>query len=331
MNNTTMSRTTTTLACLLGLGAITHAQTITQANAVPPFGPLTGDRYYAEDVPWNLLDTVGSGLLWDLSGLNFTPDGPVDLHLVEVASSTYASLVPNAAIALEEIIGEYTYLRFYNNLPGSLELIATGVSDPDNTDIWDACPTLQMTYPGVPGTSISPSIVECGLELVDYERRILANGSIATSFGNINNVVLIRTRRCETYEDDGQWFTDCYNSYEWFQTGNILVPVISVDLSEGNAFVVLDVFEGTTGVHEQTTSGLSLSPNPAREQVTIQHRHGLPVDRVSVHSADGRLVNVAGTTVGDRLHIDVQSLTPGVYFVQCVSQGRTETLRFVKE
>ncbi len=74
-----MSRTATTLVCILGLGAITQAQTITQVNAVPPLGPLLGDRYYAEDVPWNLLDTVGSDLLWDLSSLNLIPDGVVDL------------------------------------------------------------------------------------------------------------------------------------------------------------------------------------------------------------------------------------------------------------
>lgn len=324
-------RTTTTLACLLGFGAMTHAQTITQANAVPPFGPLPGARYFAEDVPWNLLDTVGSGVLWDLSGLGFTPDGPVQFNVVEVANSSYALAVPNASIALEESIGEFTYLRFFNNLPGSLELIATGVSDPDNTDIWDACPTLQMTYPGVLGTTVSPSLAGCDLELVDYERRILANGSIATSFGSINNVVLIRTRRCLTYENDGQWFTDCYNAYEWFQSGNILVPVISAEAYDGNAYVVLDVFEGTTGADEQMATDLILAPNPAREGITIQHRSGRPVDRVTVHGADGRLVHVAATTVGDRLQIDVQALAPGVYAVQCLSQGRTETLRFVKE
>lgn len=326
-----MIRTTTTLVCILGLGAITQAQTITQANAVPPLGPLLGDRYYAEDVPWNLLDTVGSDLLWDLSGLSFTPDGVVDLHLLDVANSSYAFSVPDASIVLEEIVGEFTYLRFYNNMPGSLELIATGVSTSDNTDIWDACPTLQMTYPGVLGTTVSPSLTGCDLQLVDYERRILATGSIATSFGNIGNVVLIRTRRCEAYEEEGQLFIDCYNSYEWFQTGNILVPVISAELYEGNAFVVLDVLEGTTGVKEQATTGLNLAPNPAREQVTIQHRHGLPVERVSVHAADGRLVQAPGVAVGNRLLIDVQALSPGVYVLQCLSQGRMETLRFVKE
>lgn len=326
-----MIRTTTTLACILGLAAITQAQSITQANAVPPFGPLLGDRYYAEDVPWNLLDTVGSDLLWDLSGLSFTPNGMVDLNLLEVANSSYAFSVPEAAIVLEEIVGETTYLRFYNNLPGSLELIATGVSTSDNTDIWDACATLQMTYPGVLGTTVSPSLADCDLELVDYERRILATGSIATSFGNIGNVVLIRTRRCEAYEEEGQLFTYCNNTYEWFQTGNILVPVISAELYEGNAFVVLDVFEGTTGVDEQATPDLVLAPNPARAQITIQHRHGLPVERVSVHAADGRLVQAPGLAVGNRLVIDVQALTPGVYVLQCHSQGRMETLRFVKE
>lgn len=326
-----MRRTITTLVCLLGLGAMTHAQTITQANAVPPFGPLPGARYYAEDVPWNLLDTVGSDVLWDLSGLSFTPDGPVQFNVVEVANSTYALAVPNATIALEEIIGEFTYLSFFNNLPGSLELVATGVSDPDNTDIWDACPTLQMTYPGVLGTTVSPSLAGCDLELLDFERRILANGSIATSFGNINNVVLIRTRRCLTYENDGQWFTDCYNAYEWFQSGNILVPVISAEVYEGNAYVVLDVFEGTTAVDEQATTELILAPNPARERITIQHRTGRPMDRVTVHGADGRLVHMAATTAGDRLQIDVQALAPGVYTVQCLSQGIMETLRFVKE
>lgn len=326
-----MSRKTTTLACILGLAAITQAQTITQANAVPPFGPLLGDRYYAEDVPWNLLDTVGSDLLWDLSGLSFTPDGVVDLLLMDVASSPYAFSVPDASIVLEEIVGEFTYLRFYNNLPGSLELIATGVSTSDNTDIWEACPTLQMTYPGVLGTTVSPSVEDCDFGLVDYERRILANGSITTSFGNISDVVLIRTRRCETYENDGQWFTECYSAYEWFRSGNILVPVISAELYDGNAFVVLDVFDNITGVDEQATTELTLAPNPAHEQIIIQHRHGLPVYRVSVHAADGRLVQPTGLTVGDRLQIDVQALTPGAYVLQCLSQGRMERLRFVKE
>lgn len=326
-----MIRTTTTLACLLGLGAITQAQTITQANAVPPFGPLLGDRYYAEDVPWNLLDTIGSDLLWDLSSLTFTPAGPVEFILGDVATSSYAFTVPNASIVLEEIVGEFAQLRFYNNLPGSLELIATGVSEPDNTNIWDVCPTLQMTYPGTLGTTVSPSLADCDLELVDYERRILATGSIATSFGNIGNVVLIRTRRCEAYEEEGQWVTECINSYEWFQTGNILVPIISAEFFEGSAFLVLDVFDNMTRVDEHASTELLLSPNPARERITIQQRHSLPVDRVSVRAADGRLVQASGVTVGNRLQIDVQALTPGVYLLQCHSQGRMETLRFVKE
>ncbi|MFN3876386.1 MAG: T9SS type A sorting domain-containing protein [Flavobacteriales bacterium] len=326
-----MNRTTTTLACLLGLGAMTHAQIITQANAVPPFGPLSSERFFVEDVPWNLLDTLGSDLLWDLSGLNFVSDGPVEFFVGDVANSPYASAVPNAAIFMEEIGDGYSSLDFYNNLPGSLELIATGVGDPDNTFIWEDCPTLQMTYPGVLGTTVSPSLAGCDLELLDYERRILANGSIATSFGNIDDVVLIRTRLCEMHENDGQWVTECHNLYEWYQIGNILVPVISTELNNDNAYLVVNVFEGTAGAPEQTATELTLSPNPATDHLVVHHRDGAPLGEVRILGADGRPVNVVGTTTGNRLQIDVRSLTPGVYLLQRLRQGRTETGRFVKQ
>lgn len=306
------------------------AQTITQANAVPPFGSLQSNSYFAEDVPWSLLDTIGSGLTWNLSGLDFQSDGLLDVFFSDVATSSYAFSVPEASILVEEIEGEITYLSFYNNSAGQLDLIAYGYDDGDNTEIFDACPTLQMTYPGVLNTTVAPALTECGLDLVDYERRILANGSFVTSLGTLPNVVLIRTRRCETYENDGQWFTECYNSYDWFNEGNILTPIMTVGLYGAAASVVLNLPNGITGMQENGTSTLELAPNPTKDLITIASTQGVALGEVRIHAADGRLVREERVAT-DRLTVDVQDLRPGVYTLRS-SQGAMPTvLRFVKE
>lgn len=325
MRTLTLS-TLTLLVC--GNGS---AQTITQANAVPPFGSLPSNRYIAEDVPWNLLDTVGSGLTWNLESLPFQPGGTVDLFLSDVASSSYAFSVPEAGLVLEEIDGEITYLSFFNNSAGQLDLVAYGYDDGDNTEILDACPTLQMTYPGVLNTIVIPALVECGLELVDYERRITATGSILTSFGTIDNVVLIRTRRCETYEDDGQWFTACYNSYDWYQEGNILTPILTADLDGSTTIVVLNFPNSSTGLSEPREAQLLLQPNPATDQIVLQQRNGQPLGEVHILAADGRVVLELGRVARDRISVDVQGLIPGVYTVSCLRGDMPVVLRFVKE
>jgi hypothetical protein len=326
-----MMRTLTLSTLTLLLCGTSSAQTITQANAVPPFGNLGANRYIAEDVPWSLLDTVGSGLTWNLTGLSLQPSGSVELILSDVASSPYALSVPEASILLEEIEGEFTYLSFFNNSPGQLDLVANGFSDPDNTDIFEACPTLQMTYPGVLNTIVAPTITGCGLELVDYERRITATGSILTTFGNINNVVLIRTRRCILEEIDGQWFTSCYNSYDWYQEGNILTPILTADLDGSTTIVVLNFPTGSTGVGETREAQLQLQPNPATDQIVLQQRNDLPLGEVRIHAADGRVVRELGPVALDRLNVDVHDLKPGVYTVSCNTGALPVVLRFVKE
>lgn len=321
--------TLSTLTLLLcGTGS---AQTITQSNAVPPFGSLLSTRYIAEDVPWNLLDTVGNGLTWNLASLPFQPGGTVELFLSDVASSPYAFSVPEAAIVLEEIEGEITYLSFFNNSSGQLDLVAYGFSDPDNTDIFEACPTLQMTYPGVLNTTVTPALTDCGLDLVDYERRILASGSFVTPFGTLPNVVLIRTRRCETYEDDGQWFTACYNSYDWYQEGNIITPILTANLDGSTTIVVLNFPDGSTGASEVREAQLLLQPNPATDHIVLQQRSGQPWGEVRIHAADGRVVRELGRVATDRITMDVQDLKPGVYTVSCLNGEMPVVLRFVKE
>ena len=307
-----------------------NAQTITQANAVPPFGSLLSNRYIAEDVPWTLLDTIGSGLTWNLSGLDFQSEGLVDIIFSDAASSPYALSVPEANILLEEFDGDVTYLSFYNNSAGQLDLVAYGYDDGDNTEIFDACPTLQMTYPGVLNTTVAPALTDCGLDLVDYERRILASGSFLTPFGTLPNVVLIRTRSCETYEEEGQWFTECYNSYDWFNEGNILTPIMTVGLNGATASVVLNLPNGITGIQESGTGTLELAPNPTKDLITIASNLGQTLGEVRIHAADGRMVREERVAT-DRLTVDAQDLKPGVYTVRCSHGVMPVMMRFVKE
>ncbi len=84
------------------------------------------------------------------------------------------------------------------------------------------------------------------------ERRITATGSILHLLQRSSTTTwfLIRTRRVrDLHEDDGQWFPaswPCYNSYDWYQEGNILTPILTADLDGSTTIVVLN-FPSTWG------------------------------------------------------------------------------------
>ncbi|MBK7945746.1 MAG: hypothetical protein IPJ85_10745 [Flavobacteriales bacterium] len=66
----------TTLPALL-LSASLAAQTFTAADAVPPNGTFEFSRYFADASLWSGVDTIGPGLIWNMSGLDWEADDPV--------------------------------------------------------------------------------------------------------------------------------------------------------------------------------------------------------------------------------------------------------------
>lgn len=90
---------------------------------------------------------------------------------------------------------------------------------------------------------------------------------------------------------------------------------------------------GSTGIATNAANSTSLttSPNPTDGLLTLTNA-GAPLERVSVYSTDGRLVQQQGfTAASEKVQVDLGALASGVYTLQCSSGNATSTVRVVKD
>lgn len=88
---------------------------------------------------------------------------------------------------------------------------------------------------------------------------------------------------------------------------------------------------GFTGIDEMERTSVTLSPNPAAEEILVRRADGRVLGDLVVHAMDGRAVLAVGSTGLDRRTIDIGHLQAGVYTISELSDGERHTLRFIKE
>jgi hypothetical protein len=83
----------------------------------------------------------------------------------------------------------------------------------------------------------------------------------------------------------------------------------------------------TTGVANQNSKPqIKIYPNPANEQITIQ---GISKEaRVEIYNVSGQLVK---SIQSPSTSIDISQLEKGFYFLKVTSEGKSQTLKFVKD
>jgi hypothetical protein len=327
-----------TLPTLL-LSASLAAQTFTAADAVPPNGTFEFSRFVADASELSGVDTVGTGLTWNMSGLTWEADAPFTLTVMPAADSEVASLAPEATTCLlESMPGDIDLHWFYRNASDMLEGIGVvGVIPGIATELESSCPRLLLNYPATLGSVINSGVSGCdftiGVESV--ERKLLGTGTLVLPFGSIPNMALIRTSICAVDDLDpkGGGEIVCTHRYEWYAPGNLLRPVLTVFMQNGEwGTANLEVLTGSTSVNDVLSNDaqLSLSPNPASDQLMIMNTDGHPLGELSILSTDGRTVHTAFANT-DRMQLDVQGLVPGLYSVLRVADGQRAVVRFVKE
>lgn len=125
-------------------------------------------------------------------------------------------------------------------------------------------------------------------------------------------------------------------SYQWLQDGAAIADAVDQVFfppSTGNYQVVVDfgapcslisdtIFFITAGVVEVSGPGISLSPNPTKEELFVTIASGLTVDRIELLDALGRTAFVASApTAIHRRTLDVSALSTGTYLVRCLRDG----------
>ncbi|MCW5900716.1 MAG: T9SS type A sorting domain-containing protein [Flavobacteriales bacterium] len=314
------------------LAHATSAQVLDQSQAVPPYGAYSHDRFVG-DAFGSTLDTVGTGLTWNISAIAWTADDPVTYAVMDAGSSAFAGLAPTASTCLvESTPGQGDLHWFYRNTTTELESVGVVLDFPGfPATLEPDCPGLLLTYPAPLGTTVLPGLAGCGMDIDAVERKVLASGTLQTPAGSYPGMVLIRTTLCGL-DPFGKGETICDHRYEWYKLGNLLKPLLTIyRLDQDWNMAILLIPTGFTGTQEITlTTSLTVHPNPAADQLIVQHSKSLPLGEVALHALDGRLL-LSEQSNTDRLVLDVQDLAPGLYSVACMLNGKRTMVRFVKE
>lgn len=337
-----MPRTTILAAFLTGLWATGSAQVITMDNVIPPPGTYPVVYAHIGDAP-GPVDTVGTGLTWDIStGYSWDSEHPFTYTVGPASASPYAEHAPGANWHMEDQLTGEPYAQFFYRLDVD-SLIQLGVlADYPGfpTELEPACEGLLMAFPATIGTEMVLGVPDwcASIPEVDHvARRVMATGQLVTALGTFTDVVLICTIRC------GQGFVDpetggsehfCHKEFAWYQLGNLLYPLLQMYNVGSSAHLVGGVVflpMSGTGMDPVDAAGISLFPNPATDRLHVQGAAGRPIGALSILGADGRVVRSLRNISTDRITVDVQDLSPGVYTVAFAGAHGMSGRRFVKQ
>jgi hypothetical protein len=89
------------------------------------------------------------------------------------------------------------------------------------------------------------------------------------------------------------------------------------------------VISGTGSESGPVQPGLLTYPNPATGQITVQNRGGQSLGNISIYDVSGRMVEQTFTGTASRTTMEIQKLSPGVYYLR--SDQSSATVKFVKQ
>jgi hypothetical protein len=74
----------------------------------------------------------------------------------------------------------------------------------------------------------------------------------------------------------------------------------------------------------------SIFPNPTPGNITLETSNDNPIQSVTVYSIDGKLLKSIITHNSEIINVDLQGLNPGIYFLDCKTEGGSEKIKILK-
>jgi len=223
----------------------------------------------------------------------------------------------------------------------------TGFDESPQTVIKYSDPTLQMIYPFAFNGNFTDSYFssyEYKGMLTHRRGTITVNadawGTVTTPEGTYN-ALRVKSIRDEV---DSVWISGFFISatlttltdYGWYTTSS-KIPVFALTVIETaqTSDTVGYYSTQTIGVPEQSIAGacFSIYPNPATDFITVVFKNNVSAGtKIRVLNQLGQEVKriTAGSLTGETLQIDLDGLTPGVYFIRINDETSSYVQRFVK-
>jgi hypothetical protein len=318
------------LAAALAGSTLMYGQTVfTPGTAIPAFGDHTYTWYQTQGEPAVPIDTNSTVGTWDFSSLVDLLAFEYAVTIAPASNTPHEALAPGADVAWIFRAIQFDDYHYFKNGPDSLVETekVTDIVD-DGVYTFPVCQQLRFVYPVQVGDAFTEQEnAECPPTGSLWRRKVIAAGTLVTSIGTFNDLVLVKYSGSAVDEPD----TEIFLRYLWFLPGNALFPFAEYNplgIPTFKMFVLTPVL----GIEEASgMSTLVLSPNPAADAITVSTRNGRALGELRIHAADGRVLREVGRVATDLTTVDVQGLKPGVYMVSSNDGAVPAVLRFVKE
>jgi hypothetical protein len=298
-----------------GPGAMTYAWT------APAGSSITGGI--------NVQNTTGSGPgVYTVTVMN-----PVNgCTAMATAAATTNTVAPSASAG---VTGTITCVNNSVNLtstPGSMTYTWTapaGSSISGGTNV-------QNTTGSGPGT-YTVTVMDPNNGCVSFATVSAPSNTIAPTVGAVTSNSVICVGQTATLTASGA------STYSWSTSASGSVIAVSPTITASytvtgtdvngctNIATITQTVSACTGIHElSSNNGIIIFPNPAKEQITISYSS--PIKTIKIVGVDGKLV-MQRTNIDNSLSqtINISELRSGIYFVNCMIDGRENYFKIVKE
>ncbi|MBS1549214.1 MAG: T9SS type A sorting domain-containing protein [Bacteroidetes bacterium] len=321
----------------LTLGTLAMAQTtITKAFN----DPVAGNTINNQQVVGTVNNTPsGAGVTYDNSTLTGGP----------TAATTYVTpsaseIVSYPGSTLKSTDGVNT--TFFKQSATKLEI--TGMVTTQGTLNFNADNATAMSYPLAFGNTVNDNVkgtftstAASGLIKGTIAINADANGTLLLGGNTYTNILRVKiTQNLNLYQSSDTFYTfpigsitgTTYQYYNGsskfpllsFVTGNISVPLLSINQSTTEAVAQSFTFLGTKDI--QFKEEVKVYPNPALDFIKIQDVEHI-YNKVNIFSLDGKIVRSMDIRNNE---IPVADLQTGTYLMEMIGKNTTKKIKFIK-
>ncbi|PZR23330.1 MAG: hypothetical protein DI539_03505 [Flavobacterium psychrophilum] len=87
----------------------------------------------------------------------------------------------------------------------------------------------------------------------------------------------------------------------------------------------------TAGVDDNLLQGLNIYPNPAKDVLNITSEITGATGSYEIYNTLGQAIATGNVTFEKEQSIDISGLSQGIYIIKLNREGKTKTLKFIKE
>jgi len=346
--NLTMKKTL--LITAISASFIGNTQTMTQANE-PTVG-LSQNMFLCDSFTVNLAGVTGPSAIWDFTGLTGIPnqtrlvkaeDPSTTTNAADFASSTLAITVESSmnsfltSTATERVSQGFT---FYEQSLGDVLVQFNG--DPETV----------VTYPFSEGDVLTDNFAGSLFFNLAGPQTSLVTGNVTATVdgtGTLNLPFGVSLTNVLRYNITDTSFTTVpflneleiiRNQYEYYDFANSLLPVLTISkltvqapgatepITEFSLVLSANATEEFLAIEEGVIENLSIFPNPAENEITINGEFSENAF-VSIVDASGKLI--IAQAIQNATKIDISDFNNGSYTLRVVDGNITATEVLIKQ